>query len=105
MKYVAVDATFHARAELMEEFKVGKHVDWDPDYEISFWKEKDAELAEAVGEDEATGNPLTLRVESPRISKPVHGEVGPNVATHDEGMAKEPSGEHEETIYYLLLLM
>ena len=36
MKYVAVDATLHARAELMEEFKVGKHSEWDPDYEIRF---------------------------------------------------------------------
>ena len=40
MKSVAIDATLHARAELMEEFKVGKHSEWDLDYEISFWKKK-----------------------------------------------------------------
>ena len=30
MKFVAIDATLHSRVELMEEFKVGKHVEWDP---------------------------------------------------------------------------
>ena len=36
MKSLAVDATLHARAELMEVFKDGKHFEWDPDHEISF---------------------------------------------------------------------
>ena len=40
MKSVAIDVTLHARAELMEEFKVGKHSEWDLDYEIRFWKKK-----------------------------------------------------------------
>ena len=34
MKSVAVDVTLHARVELMEEYKVGQHVGWDPDLEI-----------------------------------------------------------------------
>ena len=40
MTFVVVDATFQARAELMEEFKTGKHSKWDPNYEIGFLKER-----------------------------------------------------------------
>ena len=99
MKYVDVDATLHAKAEPMEKFKVGKHADWDPNYEIGFWNERKAELAEDIGEGEAVGNPLTPRVESPRLSKHAHVEVGLDVATLKEGKAKEPSREHEETVH------
>ena len=36
MKFVVVDVTLHIRAELMEEFKVIYHVDWDLDLENKF---------------------------------------------------------------------
>ena len=35
MKSVAVDAMLHASVELMEEFKAGQHVEWDPNLKIS----------------------------------------------------------------------
>ena len=92
MKSVAVDATLHDKAELMEEFKAGKYADWGPDYEFSFRKEREVELIEAVGKGEAASNHSTPRTEIQKISKPTHVEVGPNVATHEEGMAKELSG-------------
>ena len=37
MKSVTMDATLHARAELMEEFKAGQHIDWNPNLEIEVW--------------------------------------------------------------------
>ena len=63
MKSVAVDAILHARAELIEEFKAGQHTDWDPDFEINVWKEREVELAEAGREGEAAVSfrPLRLR--------------------------------------------
>ena len=48
MKSVVVDALLHARVKLMEEFKAGKHSEWDPDYEIGFWKEREAEFIKAT---------------------------------------------------------
>ena len=42
---------------------------------------------------------MTPRVESPRLSKHAHVEVGLDVATLKEGKAKEPSREHEETVH------
>ena len=46
MKTLVVDMTLHAWAELMEEFKAGHHDEWDPDYEIVVWKEREAEVVQ-----------------------------------------------------------
>ena len=35
MKSVDVDATLHARAELMEAFKASQHAEWDPDFKVA----------------------------------------------------------------------
>ena len=83
----------------MEEFKAGKHVDWDPNYETNFWKEIEVELAEAAGEGKAVGNPSTPRVESPRTSEPVDVEVSLDVATLGEGTSKELSEEYKEIVH------
>ena len=71
MKSVVVDATLHARAKLMEDFKAIKHSEGDPDYEIGFWKEREAELMEAVKGGKVAGEPLTPRVESPTMTENV----------------------------------
>ena len=81
MKSVAVDDTLHERVELMEDFKARKHIEWDLDYEIDFWKEREAELAEAREEGEAIGEPSTPRAVSPRTTKPVQVEVDSETAT------------------------
>ena len=65
MKFVAVDATIHVRAELIEEFKAGKHSEWDLDYEIGFWKERETKLAEGGKEGDAVGESSTPKVKSP----------------------------------------
>ena len=98
MTSVAIDATLHAWAELMEEFKAGKHAEWDPNYEISLWMEKEAELAEAGGEGNTVGEPSTPRVEIPRNFELAQVEVGSNVATQEEGTTKNPNGELEVTV-------
>ena len=95
MKFVAVDATLHARVEPMEEFKASKHFEWNPDYEIGFWKEKEAELAEAGEEGEATGEPSTPRAESPKTTEPIQVEVVSEIATQNQGTTKDPTVEHE----------
>ena len=92
---MAMDATFHARAELMEDFKVGQHADWDLDFEINVQNERKAELDEAGGKGEVAGKRSTPRVESPRMSKPAQVKVGSEVATQEEGAAKDPSEEHK----------
>ena len=37
---IAVDAVLSAQAELMEEYKKGEHISWDPDQEIETWKKR-----------------------------------------------------------------
>ena len=64
MKFVAVDATLHARAKLMEKFQARQHVDWDLDFKIEVWKDKEAELARGDGEGKTAEEPLSPRVES-----------------------------------------
>ena len=44
MKTLKLDATFHAQAKLMEEYKARRYAEWDLDYEIRVWKEREAEL-------------------------------------------------------------
>ena len=95
MKSVVVDATLHMRAEPMEEFKVGKHSESDPDYEIGFWKEREAELAVNGEEDEAAGEPSTPRVESSKTTENVQVEGVFKPGTQDQGSAKEVVVEHE----------
>ena len=51
MKFIVVDAILNARAELMREFKRGKHANWDPDQEIHTWKDREAVLAKGDGEE------------------------------------------------------
>ena len=64
MKSVVVDTTLHAKAGLMEEFKASKHSKWDPDYEIGFWKEREAKLVKGGEEGDVAGelSPPRLRV-------------------------------------------
>ena len=73
MKYVVVDATLHSGDELMEEFKAEQHADWEPDYEIGVWKEREVMLAKANqaddGEVTAEGQ-STLMVENLKLVKP-----------------------------------
>ena len=83
MKFAAVDVILHARAKFIEEFKVGKYFEWDLDYEIGFWKEREAELAEVGEEGNAIGEPLTPRVESPRTTENVQVEAVFETATQD----------------------
>ena len=70
MRSVVVDATFHERAELMEEFKAGQHVEWELDFEIGIWKEREGELAGARSMDEKTEEPLSPMVESLKVVVP-----------------------------------
>ena len=95
MKSVAIDATLHAKAELIEEFKAGKHFEWETDYEINFWKEREVELAEVREEGEAIGEPSTPRAESPKMTKHVQVDVISETATKDQGAAKDSVVEHE----------
>ena len=57
---MVVNATLHMRAELMEEFKVGKHSEREPDYKIKIWKEREAELAKGGEEGDVVGEQSTL---------------------------------------------
>ena len=41
MKFIVVDAILHAWDELMEEFKKGEHVSWDPYQEIQTWNDSE----------------------------------------------------------------
>ena len=61
MKSVTVDATLHAWVERMEEYKAGQHVNWDPDYDIRVWKEREAMLAET---DQANEEEMTAKRQS-----------------------------------------
>ena len=61
IKSLAVDATLHAHAEMMEEYKVGQQAEWDPDYEIGLWRNRDLELAGGTTEEETP-----LQVEGPQ---------------------------------------
>ena len=44
VKFIAVDAILHARAELIEEFKKDEHANWDPFQEIQTWKKMELYL-------------------------------------------------------------
>ena len=70
IKSVAVNVTLHVRAELMEECKAGQHVNWDPDLEIKFWKEKEAALAGHEDVEETVEEPSSPMVESLRPIEP-----------------------------------
>ena len=52
IKSISVNATLHARAKVMEEFKAGKHAEWDPDFEIGVWRERELELAGGGADEE-----------------------------------------------------
>ena len=72
MNFIAVDATFHAWAKLMEEYKARQHVIWDLDQEIQTWKDREAVLA--GGEEEKTSDgESSPMAESPKVTEP---EVG-----------------------------
>ena len=53
MKSMTVDATLHARAELMKEFKVGRQAECDPDMQIGVLREREAELVGGMALGEA----------------------------------------------------
>ena len=69
MMSMAIDATLHARAEFMDEFKDGNHAEWDPNYEINFWKERESELAETGEHGEAASEPSTPKLRVPKCLK------------------------------------
>ena len=84
---IAVDAVLSAQAKLMEGYKRGEHVNWDPDQEIETWKKREVVLVagkdasdEAEDEEEATPAVGSL--------KPVKMGVDPKQAEPDVG-AKE----------------
>ena len=60
---------------------------------------REAKLAEAEGKGEAVGNPSIPRVKGPRTYELALVVVGLDVAPLEEGIAKEPIGEHEETVH------
>lgn len=84
MKFMVINATLHARVEVVKEFKDGKLSEWDPDYEIGFWKDREAELAEVREESEATSKPLTPRAKSPKTTKRVRVDVIFKIPTKDQ---------------------
>ena len=49
-------------------FKAGKHSKWDLDYEISFWKKREAKLIEDGEGGEVPGELSTPRAESPKTT-------------------------------------
>ena len=51
MLSILVDATLHACAKLMEEFKARKHAEWDPDFEIRVWCERELEMVGGAAEE------------------------------------------------------
>ena len=60
MKTLAIDATLHTQAKLMEEYKVGEHSKCDLDYEIEVWVKREAELTagSSVEEKEDEASPI-----------------------------------------------
>lgn len=92
MKSLAIDATLHARAKLMEEFKAGQHFEWDLDYEIELWKNREAELAMEGNEDDE--EPATPRIQSFRDVEPTHGETSKNAT---EKVGEDPKESEEFT--------
>ena len=87
---IAVDAVLSARAELMEEFKRGEHVSWDPDQEIETWRKREAVLAAGEDESEADEEEETPATGSPKTQETVTdpGRVEPE--TGAELVAPEP---------------
>ena len=52
MKSLAVNANLHARVELIEEFKASQQADWDRNYKIGVWQERELKLTGKVTEKE-----------------------------------------------------
>ena len=106
MKSVVVDVNIHARVELMEEFMVGQHVDWDPNFEIGVWKDKEAELAEANDKGETIEEPSSPRVEIPgliELAKEVDEPAQVEVATKGPSVEDEkPRQEYIAPFVFLL---
>ena len=51
MKTITVDTTLHAWDELMEEYKVDQQAEWDPNYEIKVWREKESKLGGGASDE------------------------------------------------------
>ena len=51
MKFIAVDAMLHAKAELMGKFKRGEHASRDPNQEIQTWEKIVVVLAKGAEEE------------------------------------------------------
>ncbi|KAL5542122.1 hypothetical protein UlMin_009832 [Ulmus minor] len=52
IKSILVDSTLYTSVKLMEEFKAGKHAEWDPNFEIGVWCKHELELTRGVTEEE-----------------------------------------------------
>ena len=65
MNFIVVDAILHAQAKLIEEFKKGEHVSWDPDQEIQTWKDREVVLVR-VKEEESNDDESTPMAGSPK---------------------------------------
>lgn len=66
----------------MEKYKVGKHVDWDPDLEIKIWEDREAVLTEGDEAKEIVEGKSAPMVESPKL---VEREVGADENLEDAG--------------------
>ena len=93
MKTIAIDATLHARAELIKELKARKQGEWDPDYEIGVWREREVELTRMTGDAERVEDPMSLRIDA---AHPAGMEEDTHAA--DEPREEEQIGEptHDE---------
>ena len=82
IKFIDVDATLHARAKLMEEYKAREHVNWDPDQEIKTQRDKEAVLTKGAEEEDTNEGESSPMAESPKQAKP---EMGTNDKVKDAG--------------------
>ena len=74
MNFITMDATLHAWAELMKEYKASKDVRWDPDHEIQTWKDREVVFGRKVEEEEGIGDgELSPMAESPKQAEPKMG--------------------------------
>ena len=95
---IAVDAMLSARAELMTEFKMGKHSSWNPDEEIQTWEKRAAVLAggEVFDDEEEMSAPVVGSLKQVELAVG-HEQVEPDEGAKDAAVgSREKSTSHED---------